>query len=255
MTTLEGTRVVVTRSAEDADTLAVSLEEIGAEVIRLPTIAIEYPDELLDAAADAVERLRSKAFSWIVFSSRPGVVSLGRALERHGLAALDAFEDMKVAVVGSATAAAFEALTGRMPDLLPDAFTGEDLAAALGPGSGSVLLPRPAAAPRSVLEELAAKGWDPVELPLYQTVRGEPEPEVVDIVRTGAFDVLTFTSGSTVRFYVEIVGAPQLDDKLVAVIGPSTEKVAREMGFRVDAVAEPHTTEGLVAAIATLVGP
>jgi uroporphyrinogen-III synthase len=68
-------------------------------------------------------------------------------------------------------------------------------------------------------------------------------------------DWLTFTSPSTVRNFItltrraglnpfQLAGSPR-----VACIGPVTAEAARELGFRVDAVAEPHTAEGLLAAI------
>jgi uroporphyrinogen-III synthase len=41
----------------------------------------------------------------------------------------------------------------------------------------------------------------------------------------------------------------------VVSIGPVTSKEARAHGFRVHAVADPHTTEGLVAALERLFRP
>ena len=253
MTSLRGVRVVVTRSAGDSDTLASLLEAKGAEAIRLPTIAIEFPDELLEATTAVAEALQSGDYDWVVFSSRPGVTALNHVLERRGID-LDVFESVKVAAVGSATCAAFEDAAGRPPDLVPPRFTGADLAASLGSGRGRVLLPRPLDAHHSIIEELSARGWDPEEVPLYRTTRGDPPSELVDRVRTGDFDVLTFTSGSTVRFFVEIVGDIAQEPHRVVVIGPSTQAVARELGFHVDAVAEPHTTKGLVSAVERVVG-
>jgi len=230
------------------------LVERGADVIRLPTIAIEFPDELLDAATDPVWRLRSGTYDWVVFSSRPGVTALLSALERAGVGP-EVFDGVKVATVGSATSRAFADIAGRGPDVVPANFTARDVAAALGEGPGRVLLPRPEAAPRSILDDLAARGWDPQELPLYRTVQGAPPPHAVERVRRRDFDVLTFTSGSTVRFFVEIVGPIPFDDHhRVVVIGPATESVARATGLRVDAVADPHTTEGVVDAVERVVG-
>ncbi len=246
--------MVVTRSSEDSDGLASLLEQRGAEVLRLPTIAIEFPEDLLDAATQAAEELGNGAYDWIVFSSRPGVTGLSRLMDRSGLGP-EVFDPIKVGAVGSATQAAFEELAGRKPDVVPANFTGVDLAASLGGGPGRILLPRPLAAPRSILDELSARGWEPHEVPLYRTARAEPPAEVVERVRAGDFDVLTFTSGSTVRFFVDIVGQLGLKDvHQIVVIGPSTETVARELGFDVAAVAEPHTTEGVVSAVERVVG-
>lgn len=260
MTTLEGISVVVTRSSEESDSLGRALEALGADVIRVPTIAIAFPPELRRGTESIVTDLREGRFEWLVFSSSAGVRAFNTLLEHHRGEPQSVLASVKVAAVGLATVATFEATARRSVDLVPEHFTGEDLARSLGEGSGRVLLPRPVDAPRSLVEELTARGWEPVELPLYRTVRGEPPRDVVERVLMWGFDVVTFTSGSTVRYFTELVGDPErlgLDaagPKKVVVIGPSTQSVARDEGFQVDAVADPHTTEGVVSAVVALMG-
>lgn len=260
MTELAGTTVVVTRSAEESDSLGTALEALGAEVVRLPTIAIVFPPELLRGTKAAVKALLDGHFEWIVFSSSAGVRAFNNLLAHHRAEPQEVFKSVRVAAVGIATVAAFEGTARRRVDLVPARFTGYDLARNLGRGLGRVLLPRPEDAPRSLVEELESSGWEPVELPLYRTERGDPDPDVVARVKAGDFDVVTFTSGSTVRFFGELVGHPTeigiglQGTKKVVVIGPSTEAVAKEFGYRVDAIAEPHTTEGVVSAVVSVVG-
>jgi len=61
-------------------------------------------------------------------------------------------------------------------------------------------------------------------------------------------DAITFTSSSTVRNLVEILGGDKspLESSLIACIGPVTAGTARELGLRVDLEADEHTVEGLV---------
>jgi uroporphyrinogen-III synthase len=59
---------------------------------------------------------------------------------------------------------------------------------------------------------------------------------------------VTFTSASTVRGFVRLLGAVRGAPRVVC-IGPVTAREAREHGFVVHAVADPHTIEGLVAAV------
>lgn len=251
--TLDGVRVVVTRSSEDSDTLALRLEELSADVIRLPTIAIEISDELLAAADGVVDEVIGGTYEWVVFSSRPGVRAFARLMQRGDR--VDVFGRVHVAAVGSATVAAFRDLMGRDVDLVPERFSGDDLADALGDGAGRLLLVRPDQAPRSIVDALQARGWEPREIALYRTVRGNPSSDAIDVVRRGDFDCLTFTSGSTVKFFVEIVGhVMPTHTQRVVVIGPSTEEVAKQLGFRIDAVATPHTTEGVVDAVVNVMG-
>ena len=260
MSSLAGTTVVVTRSTEESDSLGHALETLGADVVRVPTIAIVFPPELLRDTEGIVADLRDRSFEWLVFSSSAGVRAFTNMLAHHHAEPRSLLGAVKVAAVGQATVSTFEETAHRDVDLVPERFTGADLAASLGAGTGRVLLPRPEEAPRSLVEELSRAGWVAVELPLYRTVRGAPDPAVVDRVRAQSFDIVTFTSGSTVRFFGELVGPPSVAGldadgrKKVVVIGPSTETVARELGFRVDAVAEPHTTEGVVSAVVSVVG-
>ena len=66
-------------------------------------------------------------------------------------------------------------------------------------------------------------------------------------------DAITFTSSSTVRNLVDILGGDKsvLESSLIACIGPVTAGTARELGLRVDLVADEHTVEGLVEALTT----
>jgi uroporphyrinogen-III synthase len=61
--------------------------------------------------------------------------------------------------------------------------------------------------------------------------------------------MVTFTSSSTVRHFVEAMPGPLPDRVLVACIGPITADTARELGLRVDIIAQEYTTRGLVDAI------
>ena len=63
--------------------------------------------------------------------------------------------------------------------------------------------------------------------------------------------VVTFTSSSTVRNFVQLLGAgkPKLDGVLMSSIGPVTSATLREHGLKVDIAAKEFTIPGLVAAI------
>jgi uroporphyrinogen-III synthase len=60
----------------------------------------------------------------------------------------------------------------------------------------------------------------------------------------GRVDALAFTSASTVDGFVRVAGVVR--GPRVACIGPVTARAARTAGFKVHAVARPHTIEGLV---------
>jgi uroporphyrinogen-III synthase len=78
-------------------------------------------------------------------------------------------------------------------------------------------------------------------------------PEARRALREGKVDAVTFTSASTVRGFVRALGAVKCNPTVVC-IGPVTAREARAHGFRVSAVAKPHTLQGLVAALERVFG-
>ena len=67
---LFGQRVVVTRTRQQASTLSSQLTELGAEVLEIPTIRIEDPDDKL-SLKDGLLGLGS--YQWLIFTSPNGV--------------------------------------------------------------------------------------------------------------------------------------------------------------------------------------
>jgi uroporphyrinogen III methyltransferase / synthase len=85
----------------------------------------------------------------------------------------------------------------------------------------------------------------------YKTIF-EVDPQFAQKVARA--DVLTFTSASTVRGYVELIGGADAArsaarNKLIACIGPVTAEAAEASGLHVDVVANVFTTEGLLDAL------
>ena len=64
-------------------------------------------------------------------------------------------------------------------------------------------------------------------------------------------DATTFTSSSTVRNLLKMLDGDRrgLECSTIACIGPATADTARELGLRVDMVAETHNVQGLVDAL------
>lgn len=244
--------MVVTRNREQAEELARPLTELGARVLMVPTIDIKDPESWAEID-HAVEQLAGGTYRWVLFTS---VNSVERLLKRAG--DIRPFEGTPVAAVGSSTAAALERW-GIRPQLVPDSFEGDWLSNALGLGSGRILLPRVAGGPRAIVDGLSALGWEVHEVDAYRNVPATNDSEGFAAVLRRDFDVVTFTSPSTVTNFSQIapaakVGiAPDADGaRTVACIGPSTAAAARALGVRVDIVAPRHTVEGLVEAICTL---
>jgi len=238
---LAGLRVMVTRADRQAAVLADALTALGAAAIRCPVIAIE------PLAVDPATLQDLGRYDWLVLTSANGVDRL-RELLREAHHKFPA--GLKVAAIGPETAArAKEA--GMAPTLVPQRFIAEELAdalsAAMTPGA-RILLPRAAGARDVLPEQLRSRG---AQVDVLETYRAVPPADVR--ARLAAclpdVDMVTFTSSSTVRHFVDALPGALPDRVIVACIGPITAQTARELGLRVDIIAQEYTTRGLVDAI------
>jgi uroporphyrinogen III methyltransferase/synthase len=239
---LFGRTVVVTRAREQASVLVARLEDLGAEVLELPAIEITPIDFAVPDLA---------AYEWLVFTSANGV----RAFFVDGVrpAGLDAraLAGLRIAAIGPGTDRALERF-GLRADLVPERFVAESLLEAFpdptAPGA-RVLLARAEVARDILPDGLTERGYAVDVLPVYRTRPATPDPALLARVREGRFDAVTFTSSSTVdNFCVQVDPRPD-PFPFVVSIGPVTSATARERGLRVDAEAEQHTIDGLVATL------
>jgi uroporphyrinogen III methyltransferase / synthase len=244
---LFGRSVVVTRAREQSSELRERLEALGADVLELPTIAVETIDVALPTLSD---------YGWLVLTSANGVDAFfDRGLAAQGLDTR-ALAGLKVAVIGPATERAVSA-RGVRADLVPERSVAESLLDAFPePGSKGerVLLAR-AEQGRDVLPNgLAARGYTVDVLAVYRTAPAEPDRDTVARVRDGRVDAITFTSSSTVDNLCDLLVTIPEPQPTVVSIGPVTSETARARGFRVDAEADPHTIDGLVEALLRQIG-
>src|SRR5699024_229260 len=97
---------------------------------------------------------------------------------------------------------------------------------------------------------LVALGWEVDDVVAYRTVRAAPPSvDIRDMIKTGGFDTVCFTSSSTVRNLVGIAGKPH-PRTIISCIGPMTADTARELGLRVDVMPEIAEVPDLVDALA-----
>ena len=252
---LSGKRILVTRPREQAADLLDRLLDLGAEPVEAPTIRIAPPDDYgpLDAACAA-----AGSFDWIVFTSVNGVDAFMRRL-LDGPRDVRALGGVKLCAIGPATAARLQR-HGLKADVMPDEHRAEAVFDALsraGALSGArVLLARADIARAMLADALRNAGAAVTEATAYRTVLadGWTGPELLDRLRARPVDVATFTSASTVRNFVEIVGAGPAAELLsatcVAAIGPVTAAAAAELDIETRIMPAAYTIPALVDAIA-----
>lgn len=244
-------RVLVTQ-ADESGRLSAVLRARGAEVWNVPTIRIAPPDDWHEAD-EALKQWSS--FGWVVFTSANTVRAVWERLKLLGVNADDSVP--RVAAVGRATAATIQE-RGWPVDCVPAEYRGDALAAALvgsGPLRGvRVLFPKGDLAREVVPEALRSAGAEVVEIVVYRTVPADVDAAGLrSALCGGAADALTFTSPSTVTFFVRSVGANIWDampeSVVVASIGPTTTAALKDSGRPPDCQAAEATVDALADAV------
>lgn len=252
---LQGHTIAVTRAEQQLGEARRLFEQAGAAVLDLPALVIGPPDTwgpLDDALAEL------DAFHWLVFSSSNGVEAVEQRLRQLGGGLASRPRSLKIAAVGRKTAAVLENF-GAPADFVPPAFVADSLIEHF-PVSGwgqRLLLPRVQSGGRTLLAEAFAEaGARVVEVPAYESRCPAALPErTAAALEAGRVSAITFSSGKTVRHSGQLLeghfGAhwrQRLETVALVSIGPQTSLACRELLGRVDAEANPHDLEGLVAA-------
>ena len=232
---LHGRTVAVTRARPQASALAARLRELGAEVVEAPAIRTRP----LAAELGDVD-----GYDLVCVTSPNAAHALFERLDAAGLDAR-ALAGRTVAAIGPGTARALRE-HGVRADVVPERAVAEGLVEALAGVAVERALVVRGREGRDVLPDALRAGGATVDLlELYETVA---EPLDAATARAAAAaDYVTFTSASTVRHFLAAAGA--LDGPRIASIGPATSAALRAAGHEPDLEADPHTPDGLVAAL------
>jgi uroporphyrinogen III methyltransferase/synthase len=258
---LYGWNVLVPRAKSQAGPMSARLTAHGAIPIEVPTISTEPPRNPAQMER-AIKGLVDGRYQWIVFTSVNAVKAVWEKFADFGLDAR-ALAGVRVAAVGQKTAQAVRDL-GITPELLPrdNARNAAGLVEVFPPYDEDldpvdrVLLPRADIATDTLVAGLIDLGWSVEDVVAYRTVRAAPpSQEIRDMIKSGGFDAVCFTSSSTVKNLVGIAGKPHTRT-IIACIGPMAAQTAREHGLRVDVMPEvagvPELVDALAAHVAKL---
>ncbi len=238
MNKLKGKRIIVTRSRKQAGCLVNALEKQNAEVLAIPAIEIQDPDDpepLARAAAHAGD------YDLVIFTSANGV---SQFVKHHP-------EKIRGAIcaIGPGTASALRKYK-MPPRFIPKRYIAEGVLEALAdfPLSGArVLIPRAAVARDVIPVELARRGARVEVVEAYRTILPADSVRLARTITAKSADLVTFTSSSTVENFGKLFSEPPRIP--AACIGPITSATARQNGWRVVVEAEEYTIRGLVKAI------
>ncbi|ODS34491.1 MAG: uroporphyrinogen III synthase/methyltransferase [Candidatus Scalindua rubra] len=245
--------IIVTRSRDQASEFSEKLADLGANVLEFPTINIINPDNF-DPLDKELKRLEST--DWIIFTSVNGVESFFNRLLDLGGDIRD-LKGVKICAIGPATAEKVKEFHIRV-DCQPPKYVAESVVEVFKKiedlKGKQILMPRADIARSYLPEELQKLGADVVDIIAYKTVAASNgDDTILEKLKNGMVDIVTFTSSSTVRNFVKIVGKDNLtafkEKVQFASIGPITTKTAEEMDIEVSIKADEYTIPGLVKAI------
>ena len=250
---LFGKTIIVTRSRDQASEFSEQLIELGANVLEYPTINITSPDDFgpLDRELDSLE-----STDWLIFTSVNGVDAFFNRIFELGRDVRD-LKGVKICSIGPSTTERIKGFHVSI-DCQPPKYVAESVVEALKKveelKGKRFLMPRTDIARSYVPEELRKLGAEVSDIVAYKTVLATDGDNIVlDKLKDGEVDIVTFTSASTVKNFVKIIGEDNLsafkDNVQFASIGPITNESAEEMDIEISIKAEEYTIPGLVQAI------
>jgi uroporphyrinogen-III synthase len=266
---LRGVRVLVGRARHQAGALSAELRKQGALVIEIPFIEIRKPRSFkpLDSSLRNLH-----TYDWLILTSVNGVDAMWERMSRLGLS-LDRGREgqrsqgnrLRVAAIGPATKNAIEQ-RGTRVDVVPKEYVAESVVRSLKSKvkGKRVLLVRAKIARDVIPQELRRAGAQLDVVEAYETVVPRASRTRLQQVMNNPSrrpHVVTFTSSSTVKNFVELLGArqssksraAQLHGVQAASIGPVTSATLRDFGLPVQIAAKEFTIPGLVSAILSTV--
>lgn len=244
---LFGKNVAITRSRLQNSSLVDKVSDLGGNPIEIPTIKIEKIENNIELENEIKD---INKYTYIAFTSKNSVDIFFDKLDKMNLDSR-ALAGLKVCSIGSATAESLRE-RGIKADICPKKFVAEYLFEVLKKElnpEDNVLIPRSQEA-RDFLVDNISKVCNVKEVHIYKTiVDADNRDEVLNVLNSEGLDYMTFTSSSTVKNLVEIIGLDKislLDNIKVISIGPITSQTARDFGIPIYKEADVSTIDGMV---------
>jgi uroporphyrinogen III methyltransferase/synthase len=246
---LQGKRIVITRAADQSESLVAGLRANGAIAVLMPLVAFAAPDDVqrLDETVASLG-----GFDWMFLTSQNALRALQDSSARIHMPLGEAVKDTAIAAVGPATAEAVRQ-AGLVVKYVARQHDGVSLARELAADvkGKKVLLPRSDRANPDLVAALGELGAVVTEVIAYRTIRTD---DVIDrwqeVVTRTPPDAVLFFSPSAVHHLEELLGAQhfaELSTKVVyASIGTVTERAIRAAGVERIVKAADTTVESIL---------
>jgi uroporphyrinogen-III synthase len=243
---LQNKQVMIPRGKSHAKSFSELVVRHGGIPVEIPLIAfrpVAATEELLEILNNIHK------YDWIIFTSNVTVETFFSFVNTP--LALP-----KIAVIGEKTRQVLGKF-GTAADFTPGHYVAEDFVhefSPLIPSGARILIPKGNLAREYIASSLKKQGKIVDEIVIYETYLPESSTtKLIDMLKNGKLDILTFTSPSTIDHFMEIVKENRLQYKLdscvVGCIGPVSKRKAEEWGMTVHAAPEKYTVEEMLKSI------
>lgn len=247
---LFGKSIIVTRSRNQSSSLVQKISDLGGNPIEIPTIKIDKIENNIELQNEIINL---KSYTYLILSSQNAVEIFFDKLDEMNLDSR-VLSGLKICAIGPATENSLKK-RGIIADIVPEKFVAESLYEELKDilnKNDKVLIPRAKNA-RDLLVNKLNEICEVREIHTYETVLDDSKKdEVVDILNSNEIDYITFSSSSTVKNFIEIIGNDNLDklnDIKVISIGPVTTETAKELKLNVYKESKKSTIDEMINTI------
>ncbi|MFC3883104.1 uroporphyrinogen-III synthase [Bacillus songklensis] len=241
-------KILVTRGSRQASTFSKLIKEEGGIPVEMPLLSFQLIDN-----EDSMKVLKElHTFQWLILTSQNGVSFLMELLQKYHINE-KILNKLKIAVVGRKTELELKK-HGLKAAVVPEQYVAENLLESLLPclhQGERILIVRGNLARTVIKEGLEEHGYEVGELIVYETVPNDSvKQQLRELLTAGNLDAITFTSSSTVSFFVEMVsdlpwlslikGCP------IVCIGPITAETAESFGITEYLIPQQYTISGMI---------
>lgn len=249
---LRNKNILLTRSAEQATETIDGLKNLGAKVIHIPTIEIDfesYKPELQNALANI------EIYTHLIFTSANSVKAVYNCLVSDKQ--LPPKLKAKIIAVGDKTKKTCEQF-GFKVDYVPNEFSSKgilELLADLISPEDNILLPISELATNELDDFFNSKGVEYRKVNAYSvtTPKSNEIEESIETLKKEKIELAIFTSPSTFDNFVKMAKIKNLiiyfENIVIAVIGNKTKTHIENLGLRVSICPKVFTMQGLIEAI------
>ncbi|PAQ16691.1 uroporphyrinogen III synthase [Bacillaceae bacterium SAOS 7] len=245
---LHNKHILVTRPRGQAAPFIDKIKAAGGIAYAVPLIAFQA----IQASNESVVVNKLCTYDWIILTSKNGVDFFFQRLEEMGVDRTRI--SARFAAIGTKTAAVLQEY-GFTADYIPEKFSADQLAKEIELGlfqAQNVLIPKGNLARTTIAEALRKQGVHVDEWIVYETFFPKEEKRrLVQLLQNERLDVITFTSPSAVRHFIDVIEEVDFSlSAVIACIGPVTEAAVKKFGLSVSICPQEYTIEALITEMA-----